>query len=223
MINNSMNTRKLTRAEAGKLGGEKFRLTAAKAKKERIDNYMLNPTLCKSCDKAMSYEGRNKKFCNNSCAAKFNNAKRIKKQVQWRCLHCNKEHISYGWKTGTYCNTACHKDHMYKQRIKSWLADPTKGLRKDGSVPGWARRYLIETRGYQCQDCNISEWNNKKIVLEWDHIDGNSDNADEKNLRLLCPNCHSQTPTYRNKLRDIGLKTDNRNIRRRIRYHKKQI
>ncbi len=39
----------------------------------------------------------------------------------------------------------------------------------------------------------------KPIPLQIDHIDGNSDNNTEDNFRLLCPNCHAQTPTYSGK------------------------
>ncbi len=48
-----------------------------------------------------------------------------------------------------------------------------------------------------CYDCNIQPiWNGKKLTLHLDHINGyNTDNQLE-NLRLLCPNCHSQTETY---------------------------
>jgi 5-methylcytosine-specific restriction endonuclease McrA len=47
---------------------------------------------------------------------------------------------------------------------------------------------------YECYICGITEWNNKEITLQLDHINGcNTDNRLE-NLRLLCPNCHSQNP-----------------------------
>lgn len=47
-----------------------------------------------------------------------------------------------------------------------------------------------------CEICGISSWNDKKIILQIDHINGiNSDHRIE-NLRLICPNCHSQTETY---------------------------
>jgi hypothetical protein len=52
---------------------------------------------------------------------------------------------------------------------------------------------------HQCECCNILEWQGKPTPLELDHINGiNYDNRLE-NLRLLCPNCHAQTPTYRGK------------------------
>jgi 5-methylcytosine-specific restriction endonuclease McrA len=49
---------------------------------------------------------------------------------------------------------------------------------------------------YECAICKLFEWMGKKIMLQLDHINGvNTDNRIE-NLRLLCPNCHSQTDTY---------------------------
>ena len=53
----------------------------------------------------------------------------------------------------------------------------------------------------QCTICHIESWQNKKIVCELDHIDGNRTNHRLENLRMLCPNCHSQTDTFRSKKR----------------------
>ena len=47
-----------------------------------------------------------------------------------------------------------------------------------------------------CEICNITEWQGKSINMQLDHIDGNCHNHGLSNLRLICPNCHSQTETY---------------------------
>lgn len=54
----------------------------------------------------------------------------------------------------------------------------------------------------KCSECGLDSWQDKPISLELDHINGDfSDNRIE-NLRILCPNCHSQTPTFRRKRKE---------------------
>jgi 5-methylcytosine-specific restriction endonuclease McrA len=70
-----------------------------------------------------------------------------------------------------------------------------------GSNSRLVRRLLAMGWKYECAECRISRWLDKPLVLHLDHINGiHSDNRLE-NLRLLCPNCHSQTDTYGNRPR----------------------
>lgn len=56
---------------------------------------------------------------------------------------------------------------------------------------------LIQERGHQCEQCKNTEWNGIPITLELEHMDGDHWNNNRENLKLLCPNCHSQTKTWR--------------------------
>lgn len=57
---------------------------------------------------------------------------------------------------------------------------------------------LIYLRGRKCEICGLTEWLNKPITIEVHHIDGDRNNNLAENLQLLCPNCHSYTPKWRN-------------------------
>lgn len=65
------------------------------------------------------------------------------------------------------------------------------------------KKRFLKKVDYVCQECNISHWNGKKISLQMDHIDGDCCNHLFSNLRLLCPNCHSQTDTFARKNRKV--------------------
>lgn len=61
------------------------------------------------------------------------------------------------------------------------------------------KKRLIKEKGWkdECKICGLNNiWNNKSIVLHLDHINGVHDDNRIENLRILCPNCHSQTSTY---------------------------
>lgn len=62
---------------------------------------------------------------------------------------------------------------------------------------GSHKKVLIQERGNVCESCGLSEWLNKPIILELEHCDGNNRNNAKENLKLLCPNCHSLTNTWR--------------------------
>ncbi len=108
------------------------------------------------------------------------------------CMYCNVEFkYSPSQSTGKYCSNKCQgKYKTYKEtfpRVERGEVTQTSTLRS----------YLKEVKGYTCVECGIGEmYNSKPITLQVDHIDGNSDNNFPENLRLLCPNCHSQTDTW---------------------------
>lgn len=82
------------------------------------------------------------------------------------------------------------------------------------------RRAMIETGiPYSCAHCGLGAvWNSKTLMLTIDHINGHRYDNRQENLRFLCPNCHSQTPTYG---RNSGL-TDVTTCKRRDAYHRQK-
>ena len=61
------------------------------------------------------------------------------------------------------------------------------------------RKYIhhYDLKKHCCERCQITDWQGEHLTLELDHIDGNRTNNQLDNLRWLCPNCHSLTPTFR--------------------------
>jgi 5-methylcytosine-specific restriction endonuclease McrA len=55
----------------------------------------------------------------------------------------------------------------------------------------------------KCEMCGRAGWRDRPIPLELDHINGRRQDNRLQNLRILCPNCHAQTDTYRG--RNIGI------------------
>ena len=73
---------------------------------------------------------------------------------------------------------------------------------KNGNINSNRVRIQLFKRGLKekrCEKCGLTEWNNQPIPLEVDHINGIYNDNRIENLRILCPNCHAQTPTYKSK------------------------
>ena len=112
-----------------------------------------------------------------------------------KCKNCQTE------TTGIYCSNKCQHAYQNASVIAEWKQNPAAGTRtgKGFRLKTTIRNYIFEKFEHKCSECG---WNEKNSVtgkspLEIDHIDGDSTNNAEENLRLLCPNCHSLTPTWK--------------------------
>ena len=197
---------KLSYSEAGRLGATKSNEVQKRKKTKRIEQYNNNPNICKCCNKKLSYSKRRNKFCSHSCAAQINNLgiRRHGHPKSNHCLFCEASLV--GKRGRKYCSTKCQHGFQWEQTkkdIESGSTDFTANVIK---------KYLLEMRGHGCEICKNKEWQGQQISIEIDHVNGNSEDNDLDNVRLICPNCHALTATY--KARNTG----NGRAKRRARY-----
>lgn len=150
------------------------------------EEYEANSKHCPMCDAVIPYEKRRNKFCSRTCSVINSNTGQIPFTTvqQPECAYCG---AITEKRNNKYCD-ACIKANVYTNKITEVAQAKTDRTR---------RKILLEIRGYACENCGLSKWLDNNIPLELDHIDGNTDNNIEGNLRLICPNCHALTDNYK--------------------------
>lgn len=141
------------------------------------------------------------RYCSFKCASQGK-----QRRVELHCAECGKSI----WKSASKLANS-KSGFVFCNRLCKETAQQTGG-RVPGIQPAHyremhGRAFLIRTRGHRCEICKLEEWLGQPIALERDHIDGDSANNTESNLRLLCPNCHAQTPTFCGRNRGRGRKS----------------
>lgn len=203
----------LSRSESGKLGYLKTKVLLEAQFLDRQKEYLANPHICAQCNLPLAYKHRKNKFCNRSCAASFNNKGKYKwrKDKEFFCLRCG---LSLMGRTGKkFCSVKCcnlhrhslHQDTRAKDKkigfaakfIQDWKDGIIDATTKFGKPSRYIRQYIFEKFENKCFSCSWTGTNptTNTIPLEIHHIDGDSFNNTESNLVLICPNCHSLTPT----------------------------
>ena len=186
--------------------GQVVSIQTQRANRKAIQaEYAKNPSTCTHCATPLVYTKRQNKFCGHSCSATFNNTGSTKRSKSVNddltvanlkesiCLACDSV-VPNGRK---FCNNQCQANLQYKQKLA--LAEQGQASHK------WAKRLLIYKHGNVCLDPECAwDFSKRPIAVELEHIDGNAENNQIENCTLLCPNCHSLTPTYKNKNKGNG-------------------
>lgn len=147
-----------------------------------------------NCTNPITSKDKRAKYCSRSCAATVNNKARNSSKP---CKNCGKQVSA---KHNIFCSHTCQHDYTYKEYIARWLEGKESGIKGTYGISNHIRKYMLSKADYKCSSCGWDKVNpiTKNVPLEIDHIDGNFANNNISNLRVLCPNCHSLTPTYKN-------------------------
>ena len=168
-------------------------------------------TECTYCKKELvlkrnDIRRRTRVFCSHYCVGKFfanERGHKPKANKALLCLRCNKLLTNYQTR---YCSRECQCKYEEERTIREWKSGKITGVTGDGFVVEAIRRYIVEKYGNKCAKCGWCETNTytQKSPLQIHHINGDSNRADEENLILLCPNCHSLTEKFGGRNRGNG-------------------
>lgn len=177
---------------------------------------------CENCN--IEHDGTygSGRFCSSKCAKSFstkNKRKEINQKISKKLKNrkLSKEHIK---NIKEYFN----KPDIWKLNRKKKISDGVKKYYSknysklliplddilNGMYPKYQTNHLkcrlikVGLKKNKCEVCNLESWQNKNIICELHHIDGNRFNHKLDNLQMICPNCHSQTENFINKKRRIA-------------------
>ncbi|GAB11647.1 hypothetical protein GOARA_082_00340 [Gordonia araii NBRC 100433] len=103
-----------------------------------------------------------------------------------------------------FCSNACQRELDRRRKTELWLAGDLT-TQPDSRRRHFIRLHLLDAQSGRCAQCGITNhWNGSELIFVLDHVDGDSTNNRRENLRLVCPNCDSQLPTYKSRNRGNG-------------------
>lgn len=149
--------------------------------------------ICENCSADHDGKYGSGRFCSQKCSRGFSTKA---KRVEINQKVSNSLSGRPGKKRGgfTFDRAAIEKAAATKKRNyeAKAAATPVANLSKK-----LKKKRILEEQGYRCILCGIEQrWNNQPLAFHLDHVNGDRRDNSRENLRMICPNCHSQTETY---------------------------
>jgi hypothetical protein len=146
---------------------------------------------CKKCGNEFTPQKGLITYCSLACRNSRERSEETKRKIGEGVLKSEKfwESLKNKERYINYKNNAIKAKETWNKKI----------LNADFETLSYERlkkRIVLEQNG-KCNHCGIDSWNGKPITLELEHKDGNHSNNQRSNLECICPNCHSQTETWR--------------------------
>jgi hypothetical protein len=155
------------------------------------------------CNQEAKFQLKNKKWC---CSPKSNSCPKLREKNSAGVEQSHKDGRGYTYNPNSNWNkgkSIYEDDRIYSKCDIENLFTYAKYV----SNSKLRKKILIKERGHQCESCRNIEWLGSPITLELEHCDGDNKNNIKDNLKLLCPNCHAKTPTWRKSKGNYGGKT----------------
>ena len=109
------------------------------------------------------------------------------------------------WKNRGNGSVKWPKEKLYNRTKESFVSGKINNLHEH-TIRKYAKRILIYENGNKCSICGVENWCGVPVPLVCDHIDGNSENHNFNNFRLVCCNCDALLPTFKSKNKGRGRK-----------------
>lgn len=151
--------------------------------------------ICENCSSSHSGSYGSGRFCDAKCARGFSTKssrseinRKVSSSLKGRSL--SRPGFKHSEETKI----------LLRQKKLQLTIEQARNKPFDALSKSARKTVVLEEQNRKCLECGLGEiWNGKKLTLQIDHIDGNNQNNVRENLRGLCPNCHTQTPTYGSK------------------------
>lgn len=142
-------------------------------------------------------ETANKYGLSVSTIRKYTKGFKISKKNISICLNCGKETDFRSNKQ--FCSSQCIGIYRHKIAYLDFITNNDKYCVGNYTAKRF-KDFFLDEQDNKCAICKIEPiWNSEILIFVLDHIDGDASNNKRENLRLICPNCDSQTSTFKSK------------------------